>query len=89
MRCMKPTARWKIGKEGESHMECSYCILYCTDWGKQNSMGIAKLVGAVQAEMGRVISDENGFVLEEEADRILTAIRLTSSSKMVLNRLRK
>jgi hypothetical protein len=38
-------------------------------------------------EMGRIISDENGIVLEEEADRIMTSIRLISGSRMVLNRL--
>jgi hypothetical protein len=87
IQCLKLTARWRVGKIPEVTAWCSHCMLYKTEWGEKNAQGIAKLVGAVQVEMGRIISDENGIVLEEEADRIMTSIRLISGSRMVLNRL--
>jgi len=89
MRCLQKRARWRVGQDGPYiQTECSFCILRKTEWGRQNKFSIMKLVAAVEQELGRKISDEDGLVLEEEADRILVAIRQTSAAKIVFEKLR-
>lgn len=88
MRCTKETARWVIGKNGNTSTECSYCILTKSQWGSENRPGILRLIAAVEGQIGKKISDLTGFVLEEEADRILAAIRHISTAKLTFRRLR-
>jgi len=88
-RCLKKSARWLTGKHPEVRSECSYCLLYKTDWGRKNSSVIRSFVALVQGEMGKTITDSDGNVVEEEADRIVASIRQTSAAKQVLSRLRR
>lgn len=76
-QCLRQSARWHVGRSPNDQPMCGFCFLYKTEWGKQNSEKVLKLIHAVELNMGRTISN-NGKVLEEEADRIVMSIRFAS-----------
>lgn len=80
-KCLRDTARWKVGKAPNDHFCCAHCFLYATPWGVEHAEQIKELVAETEAAIGKKISTE-GFVAPYEADRILQAIVLVSKIKM-------
>lgn len=79
MACLKSEARWLVGRGGpHDYVSCASCFLYRSPWGKANSNGIAELVFSTERELGMCISSD-GVVLDEHADRIVSAVVLTTT----------
>ena len=70
-------ARWIAGRPLQTRFFCAHCFLYETEGGRKDAVGIAELVQAVEASMGRSIS-KDGKATREHSDRILGAIVMTT-----------
>lgn len=83
--CLGDSARWILGRPDSCDAWCAHCVLYKTEWGRENAESIGGLVEAVEESIGKKISSKDGRVISSEAHRILGAIaassRLYSSSR--------
>jgi len=66
-------AKWIVGKPPNNCFSCAKCFLQLSPWGKREAARIMEFIIEVELSMGRRIMD-NGIVLDEEADRILSSI---------------
>ena len=70
--CLDSRARWLVGLSADPY--CSYCLLYSTDWGKENAEGISGLGLRLEAATSKGFIDKSGKIEKEHADRIMVSI---------------
>lgn len=80
--CSKDRARWMFFPKGEEQKRmpvCALCWLYESSWGKNRKEEIAEFRRSVESEVGKDFLKSGGQLVRcEDADRLLSAIALTS-----------
>jgi hypothetical protein len=79
--CGKKRARWMFipSDEQGAVSVCGLCWMYESQWGKNRASELAEFKAKVEREIGKsFLVDKGKLVQFEDADRLLSAIALTS-----------
>ncbi len=79
IKCLDLSARWALSINNELQYWCAHCFLSVTDWSIDNKSDIYNLVSKVESKLGRKITNDDGLLVKDEADRILMSIVILST----------
>ena len=80
--CSNEYARWIVKLHDDRELWCARCFLYETEWGKTNGDKLHGLVSAVEINIGKKLTDDNGKLIQDESDRILSSVVLLAAYRL-------
>lgn len=87
VECDRPQADWDLQAVPGLAPVCSLCVLYKVPWLNKSEEDIACLVELVEASVGPFEKDEQGrLIRSEDADRIVSALVMTSKVVVLTSR---